>query len=352
MSLINQMLRDLEQRNQQTPSVKPALPLDIQMPSVVAKSGNRYGWWLAGLLTSAAAGGLFWQSPQMPSASTASPQPAITPVEAKPVEPIPAATAAPESAPTQLTAAETTREPPAPETDISKPELQANSQPVATANPELPKPASANPQQKPASEATPKTAKAPSSKQPQQQAEALYRQINPNMSRAMRQEKLEDVLQLDPRNLAARQQLLQILIQDHANLELKQFLEDSLAWFPDNLGFITTLAHYHVQQKNFAEAVSTLERVDSFRINDPHYLALLAASYQQQQQLTEALPVYQKLTQLQPEKAEHWLGLGICADKLQQTSSALAAYQQALNKNTLNHEVVDYINQRLSALTR
>ena len=358
MSLINQMLRDLEQRNQQTPSVNQTQPLDIQMPRVETKPDKHYGWWLTGLLPIAIAGWFFWQSPQTTQPALVSSPPIVNTPSSKPAEPLQTQVIAtePEAVQPQPVAVEDAppAEQPAAQTDIPTSGVQTNpqTQQVATAKPE---PAAIEPAKldsKPASMATPKTTKNPSSSQPQQQAEKIYRQTDAHMSRLMRQENLKEVLQLDPRHLAARQQLLQILVQEHSNLELKQFLDESLAWFPDNVGFITTLAHYHVQQKNFAAAVETLERVDSFRINDPHYLALLAASYQQQQQFSQALAVYQKLTQIQPEKAENWLGLGICADKLQQNSSALAAYQQALNKNTLNSAVVDYINQRLSALTR
>jgi Flp pilus assembly protein TadD len=359
MSLINQMLRDLEQRNQQTPSVNQTQPLDIQMPRVETRPDKHYGWWLTGLLPIAVAGWFFWQSSQSNQPAIASSQPIVTTPSIKPAEPqqtqviasAPEATVQPQSVAIEVASP---AEQPAVQTDIPKPEAQTNSQTqqAETAKPELAAIEPAKVENKPLSISPQKTAKSKSITRPQQQADKIFRQTHAQMSRLMRQENLKEVLQLDPRHLAARQQLLQILIQEHSNLELKQFLDESLAWFPDNLGFITTLAHYHVQHKNFADAVATLERVDNFRINDPHYLALLAASYQQQHQFTQALPVYQKLTQIQPEKAENWLGLGICADKLQQNSSALDAYQQALNKNTLNSAVVDYINQRLSALTR
>ena len=358
MSLINQMLRDLEQRNQQTPSVNQTQPLDIQMPRVEVKPDNRYGWWLAGLLPITVAGWFFWQSSQTSQPAIDSSLPIASTPSSKPAESVQAQAIAtePEVAQPQSVAVEVASpaEQSSAKTDIPKPEAQANpqTQQAVTTKPELAAIETGKVDSKPAFVQTPKTAKTASITHPQRQADKIFRQTHAEMSRLMRQENLKEVLQLDPRHLAARQQLLQILVQEHSNLELKQFLDESLAWFPDNLGFINTLAHYHVQQKNFADAVATLERVDNFRVSDPHYLALLAASYQQQQQFTQALPVYQKLTQLQPEKAENWLGLGICADKLQQNTSAQVAYQQALNKNTLNSAVVDYINQRLSALTR
>lgn len=355
MSLINQMLRDLEQRNQQTPSIKPAQSLDIQISSIQHRPFRLGWWWVIGLLPITVAGWLFWQSQQTQRPATVSATPAPTVSIVKPAIQIqpPATVAAKPEQIQALTRETTTAEPVT--ANIPKPQakntVEAQKQILSPTIPMLATIAAAQANIKPSGSAA-KTVKPVVTSSPEQQAEKLFRQIKSNMSRLMRRESLQEVLQLNPRHLAARQKLLRILVEEHANLELKQFLDESLGWFPDNLGFITTLAHYHLQQKNFADAIATLERVDSFRIDDTHYLSLLAAIYQQQQQFTQALPVYQKLTQVQPEKAENWLGLGICSDKLQQNQSALNAYQEALAKNTLNSAVVDYINQRLSALPR
>lgn len=358
MSLINQMLRDLEQRSQQTPSIKPAQPLDIQTSPFQPRPTRSLGWLAIGLLPIAAAVWLFWQLRETQPPTTVSAPHVITEPVAKTaivMQPPVVATLAAKPAQPQALTSETVTAEPAAAINIVKPQadhtVEIPTQSLPSGNTQRATNATNDVSNKPAT-ATPKIVKPSAMGSPQQQAEKLFRQTGNNMSRLMLKESLQEVLELNPRHLAARQQLLRILVKERSNLELKQFLDESLDWFPDNLGFITTLAHYHLQQKNFADAIATLERVDSFRIDETHYLALLAASYQQQQQFAQALPVYQKLTQLQPEKAENWLGLGICADKLQQNQSALKAYQEALAKNTLNSAVVDYINQRLSALPR
>jgi tetratricopeptide (TPR) repeat protein len=145
--------------------------------------------------------------------------------------------------------------------------------------------------------------------------------------------------------------LLQTLLKYRASpAEIAAFVQESLELFPNNLLFVKTQAHLYVQQKNFAAAVSLLERIDSNTVDDPAYLALLAAGYQQQQQFARAEPIYRRLTELQADKAEYWLGLAMNQDKLNQTQAAAESYRQALDKNTLNAEVVSYIKQRLDAL--
>ena len=184
----------------------------------------------------------------------------------------------------------------------------------------------------------------------QQRLQALYREAERSASQLMRKETLKEALALEPGNLHTRDLLLQTLLKTGPGNELEQFLRDSLMLFPNHLAFITSLAQLQMQHKAYAAASATLEGIDSNQTNEPAYLALLAASYQQQKNFHNAAPIYQRLTQIQPEKAENWLGLAICAENLQQRQTAIQAYRQALAKNTLNGEVVNYINQRLSAL--
>jgi Flp pilus assembly protein TadD len=184
-----------------------------------------------------------------------------------------------------------------------------------------------------------------------EQLASLYRQAQRSDSALLAREALEQALQLDPFYLPARTLLLQNLLKSPASdFELSVLVDSSLALFPDNLLFIKTRAHLYIKDKNFIAAANVLRSIDASTIKDTAYLALLAACYQQLQNFSQAAPIYRRLTEMQPEKAENWLGLAICADRLNQFSLAAEAYRQALDKNTLHNEVVNYINQRLSLL--
>jgi hypothetical protein len=162
---------------------------------------------------------------------------------------------------------------------------------------------------------------------------------------------LEEILLKDPRSLPTRLQLLTILLKLHvADFELIQLLDEGLSYFPHNLVFLKNRAQIEMQQKNFARVVSLLVQEPVDKIADSDYLALLAAAYVKLQVYAEAIDIYQRLTQLQPNKAENWLGLALTADKLNQTGVAKNAYQYALEKNTLQFDVMNYIKQRLQNL--
>lgn len=364
MSLINQMLRDLEQRNNQNP--KSAQPLNVRIADKPAR-GKRLLWLLP--LMALPAAYLWYQAqPGRPAPQPAAPVDAA--VIAVPEPAVERNQSQPPASPPPGERIESTALPistvPTPNASLAEPQQPASEhsivnkppQAVAKSQVAVPKQAEATPpppaersrNPSPASMPIerPKTAKAST---PGERAEALYRQAQHSASALMTQENLKEALQLDPHYLPARTLLLQTLLKSHADAELGEFVDDSLQLFPGNLLFIKTRAHLYVQQKNFAAAVNILERIDADTVDDGAYLALLAAGYQQLQRFPQAARIYRQLTQIQPDKAEHWLGLAIAQDKLNQSQSAVQAYRQALDKKTLNAEVVSYIKQRLSVLT-
>ncbi|MCQ8105080.1 hypothetical protein NP590_13270 [Methylomonas sp. SURF-2] len=359
MSLINQMLRDLEQRKHADPAHSPSpQTLEVKPIRQARRSSYRPMLWAAVILST---GFIWWHwRPQAvpadePAAST---EPAPTrPATAAEPAPLPTAPQG-ETAVAEAGDAETT---PTPAEPVSTSAVLASARPEPVAQ-QLPVPSTTqSPHATQANRAAKprQTAAVPPVKpgrgqpeQPSRRAESLFRQAENSASNLMRMEYLREVLQLEPRHLAARQQLLSLLAREGDTPALEQFLRESLTLFPDQLIFITALAHFQVRQKDFAAAVNTLERIDHHNSHDTRYLGLLAAAYQQQQRCAQALPIYQKLSLLQAEKAENWLGLGICAEQQQQPGEAMRAYQQALSKNSLGPRVVDYIKQRLNALTR
>ncbi|MDD1621048.1 MAG: hypothetical protein LUQ11_06165 [Methylococcaceae bacterium] len=379
MSLINQMLRDLERRKIQNPKAEQALEVRI----TAKPSGDKMSrLWL--LIIFALPLAYLWYQNQASQPDQQAVSPAEIPVVSEPRQaatttvellaepsPRPLPPSAPLAdrsrsepaviamAPTP-TASSVEHQPNSKQTIVSepakpaeKPQTTASKQaaiPIPSVEPNLSSLAEGSRSQPPASALTerPKTAK-PST--PREQAEELYRQAQRSASALMKTENLKEALRIEPSHLPARTLLLQTLMKSR-DAELGEFVDESLDLFPSNLLFIKTRAHLYVQQKNFSSAVNILERVDADTVDDSAYLALLAAGYQQLQRFPQAGRIYQRLTQIQPDKAENWLGLAIAQDKLNQSQAAAQSYRQALDKKTLNAEVVSYIKQRLTALNQ
>jgi len=350
MSLINQMLRDLEQR---LPSDTATLP---QITPVVAEktlSARRWPWGVAVLASLTGLGYVvvnIWMQtpitqvlPALPATHTA--VVAAPPVDVSAVPPETSSRSVVEPEQVKPIASPT----PVPDRDASAPSqdpalvVEPLTKPVKTSTPKLATPKKTKP-------APVNVSPVPSSPSLAVQIERLRQQADDAASLTMRKEIFKELLALAPHDLKTRDQLLAILLKTASVAEQESFLRDSLMLYPNHLAFVTSLARLQLQQKNAVAASATLERAEAAGSGDIAYVSLLAASYQQQKRFREAAPLYQTLTRLQPEKAEHWLGLGICADNLQQAQTAVQAYQRALEPQTLNGDVTLYIQQRLAAL--
>lgn len=358
MSLINQMLRDLESRNT-TNNTPSTLQHNIQVTRNPASKIPYLIWSLLAIITT---GGTYWTYQYSKSLLKT---PAVTTAENIRKEPMPGAPL------------EKVLDTPNAVTDTTQNTVNIVNQPVTPISPTpavQPTPAAqtvpANRPEPPAQPIQPATtiqtepeivAEPPVKKMPmtspkptqikqitaKQQADTLYRQAENNSDAYSNIYKLEQALLLDPRHLKARLLLAKTLHNQGQINKTAEFLDQSLSLFPDNLQFINTRAQLYLQQKNPSGALNTLQRIDVANNTNETYLSLLAATYQQQQSFFDAAKIYQRLTSVNPEKAENWLGFALSQDKLGNTKLAREAYQQALNKNPQQESIKNYIKQRL-----
>ncbi len=360
MSLINQMLRDLESRNT-TNNAPSSLQQNIRITQAPSSKMPLLIW---SLLAIVATGGTYWAYQYSKSLAKTPPAIVVDNINKNPapVTPFEQVLAAPNAV--TNTAPRTEQKPPenttTPSVPVAQPVPAAQAAPTVQPNPPVQATQSA-----PAVQAAPEIVAAPPVKNrpitpnpsptrqttAKQRADILYGQAENNFENPSSiVYKLEQVLNLDPRHLKARLLLAKTLHNQGQADKTAEFLDQSLALFPDNLQFINARAQLFLQQKNPDGALRTLQHIDLANSSNETYLSLLAATYQQLQSFTNAANVYQKLVTVNPEKAENWLGFALAQEKLNNTKLAREAYQQALSKNTLKQSVVSYIKQRLSEL--
>jgi Tfp pilus assembly protein PilF len=398
MSLINQMLRDLENRN--TANTPSSLQHNVQIIQPTKSNIPFIGiCLLAALITTA---GIYWayqnstllvKKPATAVAdSTISKAPApiapyekilaapnaVTESSAKPELKLPENSlvtlssvsppnSAPQASPKPSAQTSSTNQQTQPNSAVqSAPIVQTNTvvspSPVVQTNSSA---LAAQPIQTPPSPSLPSekapeqpAIKAPTISKPtstklvtaKQQADLLYTQAENNPDDYSAIIKLEQALQLDPRHLKARLLLAKTLHNHGQVSKTAEFLDQSLILFPDNLQFINTRAQLYLQQKNPNGALKTLQFVNSASSTNETYLSLLAATYQQMGAFANSSKIYQKLVAINPDKAESWLGLALSHEKLGNLKLARDAYQQALNKNTLKGSIINFIKQKLAEL--
>ena len=127
-------------------------------------------------------------------------------------------------------------------------------------------------------------------------------------------------------------------------------LQNSLKLFPENIDLTNILAQLYLQTKQFKFSLNTLLKINPANTRNETYLSLLAAAYQQNNDAENSAVIYQKLLHINTDKAEYWLGLALAFEKLKRPKLAKTAYQHALNKNSLQANIVSYIKQRIAQL--
>lgn len=299
MSLINQMLRDLDEREAST------LERGGLAPQVRALPREKHFPWAAVLPlivgTAIAAGGIWWAheaslpAPQNPPAPVAAP-PAVlampTLIVPMPAEPLEAATV---SAPA---ANEVAAPPPPPAKVAEAPTPQpAEVQPAPVAKPA------------PVAVATPAQIDKKPLLPPAETAEgdyrkalAAYRQGRPTEA----VEGLQAALRMEPRHVAARQALLSVLLEQRRLPEAQATATEGLALLPAQPGWAMILARLQVEQGQLADAERTMAAYESYGERNADYLAFHGLLLEKLQRPQEARAVFQKardLGNLTPELA-------------------------------------------------
>lgn len=384
MSLINQMLRDLESSRRGEPE-QAGLPRTVQIVDEVPFRRPRWLW--HGLLVTAvmitAVGGSFhwrqhldWQTELSPDSAAMRPKaghraaPSQTLVEASPSESIqhPAPRDAEISVP--MKAASALLQPVVQASPIPAPLLAAvsplapqttvtmgNKKGVGSLRPprrrQVPLVSDMATEKVPLRQkqsARPKGASL--ADEPDEMAEQVYRsgvRLYASGQDARAQDELERSLRLDPHNRQARVLLAKSYMAsgdlDGATATLRAGAE-TLA--------DTEMAKLHAQlllKKGLTvEAERALERSLVASRDDPELLGVLGALRQRQGRHMEAVDVYQKAVRDQPRQSKWWLGLAISLDAEERYQEALDAYQRVNATGAPSGDVQVYVEKRIAAL--
>lgn len=372
MSLINQMLQDLEQRSGS--AAKP-VPLDGGVRAVPL-AGRSPAALLAGagaLVAVAAVGGwMFMQA----KASPASPPPAATLVLPLP----PAAVAPPaNTAPAADAAAATRPAEPAPAkaqsvASAAEPKRPVGPQPVIVqaselalaagsgvskkaARPTLEEPAALAPADKapPPAAALAVEARPQKKVSPQQQSDNLYRQAVVQVQQGHGGEArklLQRALALEPLNVRVRQLLVGLLVEGGNLDEASEQLREGLRLSPDQSGFAMTLARLQLESGDAKTALRTLEQGLKSAGDDPAYHAFYAAVQQRDERHEEAMRHYLVALRSDPSEPTWLVGIGISLQALGKNADAVEAFARARDTGRLNPQLARFVDQRLGQLAR
>ncbi len=161
---------------------------------------------------------------------------------------------------------------------------------------------------------------------------------------------LADALNGMPELHAARELLARLLMEVGDYAAAGDLLQAGLELKPDHPGLARLQARVLMHRGRADAAIRLLADTLPRHPGDGSNHALLAALYRDQSRPAEAVPVYRELVRAHPEQGVWWLGLGLSLEEAGDTARALAAYQRTLQADGLDMELVAFVRQQITAL--
>ena len=373
MSLINQMLMDLEKRR--APRPEGVLSQARALPQV-----TRYPRWrLAALALSMVAAVFVWvvqredilplpataktrvQTPAVPAQSIKDgtllpPAIANTSAEAPAAPSVPVQTmekvltenpAVSESllGPASRMSLELSIEPQEHEPAVGKPAAKTKSaaEPVVIAK------------TKPAAErqSPPAISKQVRQETPQQRAEEEYRKAVVSLQQGQPQEAREGfkrALQYNPTFAAARLARAGLLLESRQMAEAEHVLREGLELDIRQPGFAMMLARVQVDKGDIQAGLETLQKTLPYAIGNADYHAFMAALLLRESRHTDAVEHYRTALNLKPSGV-WYMGLGISLQAMQRLPEAQDAFQHAISSGALDPELQAFVEKRLNQIS-
>ena len=153
-----------------------------------------------------------------------------------------------------------------------------------------------------------------------------------------------------PKEDDARLALYQALRRQGRVAEAIGVLEDGMADAEQPHRFAELLARHYASRGQVPMAISLLAVAPPRVAQDPEYYALWGALLQQQGDYEAALPIYEELVAHDPRKGQWLAGLGVAQQQTGDSTAALDSYRAALDAGGLPSTVEDYVKSQVDAL--
>jgi MSHA biogenesis protein MshN len=356
MSLINQMLQDLDKRRAGETGASVDGNVSSEIRAVASHKRSNPVWKIAAFSLLLVAVVLAWlllrQNPVLPIKAE------TMPVATRPLEPVvnlpnlrtdASLAALPSQAPAPPVIPAQAPQPaaiPAPKATMSQPavvvvpEIAVRSQP--TAQPEKAMATGHSSVEKQNKELS-----------PQQRAENEYRKaigLTQQGRLAEAIDSLQQATKLDPLHLSARQMLVALLVDSKRLEEAELTLQEGLRFSPEQSGFAMMLARLQVSHGDANAALETLHKGLPYASGKADYHALYAALLQRQDKHAEAIEQYQVALRATPNSGVWLMGLGISLQAEKHNKEAEDAFTRAKASGTLSPDLKAFVEERLKQL--
>lgn len=161
---------------------------------------------------------------------------------------------------------------------------------------------------------------------------------------------LNKLLQYYPDYQDVRVSLAAIILESGNPIKARAIIDEGLLITPDYLPLIELKARLLTSEGKIEEAIMVLQSEKPLINEAPSYHALIAALYNRTNNNKIASEIYQQLVQINPHEGSWWFGLGVSLDKLGHNPDAMFAYTKAATEGRLNSQAMAFLHSRLRAL--
>ena len=189
--------------------------------------------------------------------------------------------------------------------------------------------------------------------QPIRSAESEFRRAATLLNQARSEEAraaLKTALELDARHEGARQTLAVLLIEARAMNEAEALLTEGLKLNPNQSNFAIVLARLKLDHGDTAGALQVLREHGAAAVNNAEYRAFAAALLQRMNRHPEALDEYRAALTLSPNVGVWWVGLGLSFEATGESTDAAEAFMRARATGTLSADVAQFVEHKLQTL--
>jgi MSHA biogenesis protein MshN len=183
----------------------------------------------------------------------------------------------------------------------------------------------------------------------EQQAAHMYQQAIAYLQQgrvAEAQDQLKSGLATYPAHDDARQTLVGLLLDSNRHDEAMQVLKAGLQQSPNQIAYVQTLARLQLEAGLLSEALHTLESQAASNQRPQEYHALMAVVLQKTGRHNQAIQHYQQALSLGATIPAWYIGLGVSLQAEGREQEAKLAYQQA-QASQLSPELALFVSQRL-----
>lgn len=160
----------------------------------------------------------------------------------------------------------------------------------------------------------------------------------------------QEILEIDFRLHDIRKKLA-VLHYTGSDIEnAEDVLSDGIDVAPERTDFRLMLARLLYRQKRNNEAYGVLASIEPDVQRNIDYYGLKATVAQELLRDAEASHLYGRLVIFEPNRAQWWLGLAISLDRMGQKNGAIKAYENAADLRQLSASADDFIRQRILEL--